>query len=206
MFDPYLQFAERYEATLDGMEHNDFVSQGVTGKGEGVRRNYEAVCELILRFLDGYLKADAEALKSLGAAPPGGLLQVAFKAARAAPPTSAQVVKMYASEVPADVEALAALVKENDADLAVDASALLLDGGHKLEGVSLLKWAAPLLPRSADLQRALGEALLIVGDKAGSRAAFEKALLLLADDVTLDASQKVRTRKAVEDGVKALLK
>jgi hypothetical protein len=56
------------------------------------------------------------------------------------------------------------------------------------------------------LQRALGEALLIVGDKAGSRAAFEKALLLLADDVTLDASQKVRTRKAVEDGVKALLK
>jgi hypothetical protein len=62
------------------------------------------------------------------------------------------------------------------------------------------------LPRSADLQRALGEALLIVGDKAGSRAAFEKALLLLADDVTLDASQKVRTRKAVEDGVKALLK
>jgi hypothetical protein len=88
----------------------------------------------------------------------------------------------------------------------VDAAALLLDGGHKLEGVSLLKWAAPLWPRSADLQRALGEALFIVGDKAGSRAAFEKALALLPEDVTLDASQKVRIRKAVEDGFKALLK
>ncbi|MGD0773582.1 MAG: hypothetical protein ABSC05_12240 [Candidatus Solibacter sp.] len=206
IFDPYLPYAERYEATMDGMEHNDFVSQGATGKGEPVRRNYEAICDLTLRFLDGYLKADGEALKSLAAASPGGPLQVAFKAARAAPPTSAQVVKMYFSDVPADLEALAALVKENDADLAVDASALLFDGGHKLEGVSLLKWAAPLWPRSADLQRALGEALFIVGDKAGSRAAFEKALALLPDDVTLDASQKVRTRKAVEDGFKALLK
>jgi tetratricopeptide (TPR) repeat protein len=206
IFDPYLQYAERYEATVDGMEHNDFVSQGATGKGEPVRRNYEAICDLTRRFLDGYLKADGEALKSLAAASPGGLLQVAFKAARAAPPTSAQVVKMYSSDVPADLQALAALVKENDADMAVDASAMLLDGGHKLEGVSLLKWAAPLWPRSADLQRALGEALFIVGDKAGSRAAFEKALALLPDDVTLDASQKVRTRKAVEDGFKALLK
>jgi tetratricopeptide (TPR) repeat protein len=113
---------------------------------------------------------------------------------------------MYASDAAADLEALGALVKENDSDLPVDAAALLLDGGHKLEGVSLLKWAAPLLPRSADLQRALGDALLLVGDKAGSRAAFEKALALLPEDVTLDASQKVLTRKAVEDGFKALLK
>jgi pimeloyl-ACP methyl ester carboxylesterase len=206
MFDRYLQFAERYEATVDGMEHNDFVSQGASGKAEGVRRNYEALCGLILRFLDGYLKADGDALKSLVAAPAGGLLEVVFKAARAAPPTSAQVVKMYASDAPAELEALGALVKENDSDLPVDAAALLVEGGHKLEGVSLLKWAAPLLPRSADLQRALGEALLMVGDKAGSRTAFEKALALLPEDVTLDASQKVLTRKAVEDGFKALLK
>ena len=205
-FDPYLQFAARYEAGVDGMDHNDFVSQGAIGKGEGVRRNYEAICEVILRFLDGHLKGDAEAVKSLRGAGAGGLLQLAYKAPRPVPPTSAQIVKMYASEGPADLEALSELVKGNDADLAVGAAALLFDGGRKREGVSLLKWAAPLLPRSADLERALGDALLAMGDKAGSRSAFEKALVLLPEDVTLDAGQKAETRKAAEEGLKALRK
>jgi tetratricopeptide (TPR) repeat protein len=186
------------------MEHNDFVSQGASGKSEPVKRNYEALCNVILRFLDGHLKGDAEALRSLRGAAAGGLLQVAYKAARPVPPTSAQIVKMYAAESPANLEPLSALVKENDADLVVGAAALLFDEGRKREGASLLKWAAPLLPRSADLQRALGEALLSLGDKAGSRSAFEKALVLLPEDVTLDAGQKAQTQKAVEEGVKAL--
>jgi tetratricopeptide (TPR) repeat protein len=202
-FDGYLQFAAHYEASLDGMDHNDFVSQGAAGKDEAVRRNYEAVCDALLRFLNGHLKADGEAERSLRSAPPGGLLQVAYKAPRAAPPSSAQVVKMYSGD---KLQALAALVKENDADLVVDAAALLLEGGRKLEAVSLLKWAAPLLPRSADFERAMGDALLAVGDKRGARSAFEKALELLPEDGSLDAGQKARTRKAVEDGFKALLK
>jgi dienelactone hydrolase len=205
-FDPYLQFAARYEAGVDGMEHNDFVSQGVTGKDDAVRRKYEAICQVILRFLDGHLKGDAEALKSLRGAGPPGPLQLAYKAARPAPPTSAQIAKMYASEGLANLQALSALVKDNDADLVVDAAALLFDGGRKREGASLLKWAAPLLPRSADLERALGDALLAMGDKAGARAAFEKALVLLPEDVTLDAGQKAETRKAVEEGLKAVRK
>jgi tetratricopeptide (TPR) repeat protein len=202
-FDGYLQFAAHYEAALDGMGHNNFVSQGATGKDEAVRRNYEAVCDGVLRFLNGHLKGDAEALGSLRSVAPGGLLQAAYKAPRAAPPSSAQIVKMYSGD---SLPALAALVKENDADLVVDAATLLLDGGRKLEAVSLLKWAAPLLPKSADLQRALGEALLAVGDKRGSRSAFEKALEFLPEDGSLDAGQKARTRKAVEEGFKALLK
>jgi dienelactone hydrolase len=205
-FDPYLQFAARYEAAVDGMEHNDFVSQGATGKGEGVRRNYEAICEVILRFLNGHLKGDAEALKSLRDAGPPGLLQLAYKAASPAPPTSAQVAKMYVSEGAENLQALAALVKGSDADLVVGAAALLFEGGSKREGASLLTWAAPILPDSADLQRALGDALRAMGDKAGSRAAFEKALVLLPTDGTLDAGQKANTRKAVEEGLKALLK
>jgi tetratricopeptide (TPR) repeat protein len=188
------------------MDHNDFVSQGAVGKSDAVRRNYEAICEVILRFLDGHLKGDAEAVKSLRGAGQGGLLQLTYKAARPVPPTSAQIVKMYASEGTANLQALSALVKDNDADLVVAAAALLFDAGRKREGASLLKWAAPLLPRSADLQRALGDALLAMGDKAGSRSAFEKALALLPEDVTLDAGQKAETRKAVEEGLKALRK
>jgi hypothetical protein len=45
-----------------------------------------------------------------------------------------------------------------------------------------------------------------MGDKAGARAAFEKALVLLPEDVGLDAGQKAETRKAVEEGLKALRK
>jgi dienelactone hydrolase len=205
-FDPYLQFAARYEASVDGMEHDDFVSQGATGKGEAVRRKYEAICQVILRFLNGHLKGDAEALKSLWDAGPPGLLQVAYKAARPAPPTSAQVAKMYLSEGAEHLPALAALVKGSDADLVVGAADLLFEGGRRREGASLLTWAAPILPDSADLQRALGGALLAMGDKAGSRKAFEKALVLLPSDGTLDAGQKAETRKAVEEGLKALLK
>ena len=205
-FDPYLQFAARYEAAVDGMEHNDFVSQGASGKGDAIRRNWEAICDVTLRFLDGHLKGDAEALKSLRAAEPGGLVQLAYKAPRPVPPTSAQFVKWYASENPANLQALSALVKDDDGDLPVEAAALLFDAGRKREGLSLLKWAAPLLPQSADLQRALGEASLAMGDKAGARAAFEKALALLPEDGTLDTGQKVESRKKVEAGLKALLK
>jgi hypothetical protein len=40
----------------------------------------------------------------------------------------------------------------------------------------------------------------------GSRRAFEKALALLPSDGTLDAGQKAAASKAIEDGLKALLK
>jgi dienelactone hydrolase len=205
-FAPYLKFAPYYEATLDDLDHNDFVSQSAAAKSEDVRRRYEAVCDLTLRFLDGHLKGDADALVSLRAPAPAGLLQSSYKPPRPVPPTSAQVVKLYSSEEPASLDTLSALVRQNDADLPVDAAAMLADSGRKRECVSLLKWAAPLLPHSADLQRALGAALFTMGDRAGSRAAFEKALLLLPDDVTLDTSQKIRTKKAVEEGLESLRK
>jgi pimeloyl-ACP methyl ester carboxylesterase len=206
VFDPYLQFAPRYEALVDGMNHNDFVSQGATGKTEAVRRQYEAICEVILRFLNGHLKGDAEALKSLRGAASGGLIQLAYKAARPAPPTSAQVARMYVGEGAGNLEALAALVKGSDSDLVVDAADVLFDAGRRREGVGLLSWAAPILPDSALLRASLGEALAKMGDKAGSRAAFEKALALLPSDGALDAGQKAETRKAIEEGLKGLLK
>jgi dienelactone hydrolase len=205
--DQYLQFAARYEASVEGMEHNDFVSQGASGKGEAVRRSYEAVCEAILRFLNGHLKGDAAALETLRGTGPAGLVPLAYQAPRQAAPTSAQFARLYASEGAENLEVLAALVRgTGEADLAVGAAALLFEGGRQREGASLLMWAAPILPNSADLQRALGEALAAMGDKTGSRKAFEKALLLLPEDGTMDAGQKAATKKAVEAGLKGLLK
>src|ERR1035438_10264391 len=135
IFDRYLQFAARYEVAVDGMDHNVFVSQGATGKSEAVRRNYEAICEVILRFLNGHLRGDAVVLKSLRDPGPPGLLQLAYKPARPAPPTSAQVAKMYVSEGAEHLQALASLVKGSDADLVVGAAALLFEGGRLWSGI-----------------------------------------------------------------------
>jgi dienelactone hydrolase len=44
VFDAYLTFAARHEVTIDGMEHNDFVSQGEIRKDDSVHRKYEAAC------------------------------------------------------------------------------------------------------------------------------------------------------------------
>jgi Flp pilus assembly protein TadD len=113
---------------------------------------------------------------------------------------------MYVSEGPSNMQALSVLVKHADPDLMTGAANLLFDQGRSREGVGLLTWAAPILPQSALLRAALGEALAAMGDKAGSRSAFERALLLLPEDGTLDAGQKAETRKAVEEGLKALLR
>jgi hypothetical protein len=45
-----------------------------------------------------------------------------------------------------------------------------------------------------------------MGDKAGSRAAYEQALVLLPADVTLDTDQKARVSKTIEEGLIALRK
>jgi hypothetical protein len=206
VFDAYLTFAARHEVTIDGMEHNDFVSQGEIRKDDSVHRKYEAICLVISRFLDAYLKGDAQALASLRSPAEGGLLQFRYKAPQPVPPTSVQIVRLYVSEGPSNMQALSALVKNAEPDLLTDAADLLFDAGRKREAAGLLTWAAPILPKSALIRTALGDALAAIGDKAGSRAAFEKALALLPDDVTLDAGQKARTRNAIEEGLKALRK
>ena len=80
VFDPYLKFAARYEVIVDGMEHNDFVSQGTVGKNDSIRRNYEAICAVIVSFLDAYLKGDAQARAVVTEPRRGGLLQLRYKA------------------------------------------------------------------------------------------------------------------------------
>jgi tetratricopeptide (TPR) repeat protein len=206
VFDPYLKFAARYETLVDGMAHDDFVSQGAVGKSDAIRRNYEAICAVILTFLDAYLKGDMQARVSLQNPGERGLLQLRYKAPNPVPPSSAQVARMYASEGPADLQALASLLKTADPDLLTDAADLLFEEGRTREGLGLLTWGVPILPKSALLRAALGEALATMGDKAGARAAFEQALELLPADPTLDAAQKAETRKAVEEGLIALRK
>ena len=179
VFDPYLAFAARYEVTVDGMEHNDFVSQGAIGKNDAVHRNYEAICVVILRFLDAYLKGDAQALASLQNPAEGGLLQLAIQGAAPVPPTSAQIVRMYVSEGPSNMQALSALVKNADPDLLTDAADLLFDEGRKREGcrpadlgrADSAEIGAALRARSAKRSRPWATRRVALGLREGAAAA-----------------------------------
>jgi dienelactone hydrolase len=204
-FDPYLRFAASYRATTVGLEHAAYLSQSYAARPDGVPADYRALCDAILRFLDGHLKNNREALAPLQSA--AGPIAVEYRPpAAATPPTPVQVARIFSSGDPARLDALASLVKDTYYVLAVDAANLMIADGRTREAAGLLQWAVPLAPTAADLQRALGRTLALLGDKAGARKAYEKSLYLLADDGTLDSSQKLVTRHAVEAGLTALLK
>lgn len=68
-FDQYLQSAGRYEASIRGLRHDDYITHGLMGAviadREAVRKGYEEMCKTILAFLDAYLKSDDGAMGAL---------------------------------------------------------------------------------------------------------------------------------------------
>ena len=192
-FDPYLKFAPRYEVGTPALEHNSFVSQGAIVKEDDVRRRYEAVCDLALKFLDAYVRDDADALKGLHAA------NVRYRQAAPVPPTGAQIAHVYRVEGPANVQSL---LKAADAGALVGAASILFDGDEQKPGLDLLKSAERALPRSALVAYALAEGLQQTGDLPAARTAYEKALSLVAGDDTLTAEEKARIRDLITASLK----
>jgi tetratricopeptide (TPR) repeat protein len=200
-FDPYLKFAPRYEAGTPAMEHNAFVSQGAVVKDDSVRRGYEAICTVILKFLDAYVLGDAGALRWLHAEGSGAPLHLRYRAGAPPPPTSAQIARLYLAEGPADTQAIATLMKAGDAETLIGAASVLFDAREKKQAVELLKSAARLHPRSAAIAQSLGEALQQTGEREAALASYQKALALLPGDDTLTAPEKAQLRKSVEDSL-----
>ena len=192
-FEPYLKFAPRYEAGTPALEHNSFVSQGAVVKDDEVRRRYEAVCDLALKFLDAYVRGDAEALKALHAA------NLRYRAPAPAPPTGAQLARLYRTETPANAQSL---MKASDSEAVIGAASILFDGDEKKQAVDLLKSAARLLPRSAAVAEALADALQQTGDLPAARTTYEKALSLLPGDDTLTEIEKGQLRQSIEAALK----
>jgi dienelactone hydrolase len=197
-FDPYLKFAPHYEATTPALDHNAFVAQGVIGKDEGSRRSYEAVCAAILKFLEAYVKEDAEALKSMQAPLASGPLHVRHRQGAPPPPTGAQIARLVRADAPGKQQALTALIKSADPDALIAAAALLFDGDEKKQAADLLKSAARQHSRSAVIQESLAEVLKQTGDPDGALAAYDKALELIPADESLSADEKTQLRQAIE--------
>jgi len=205
-FDAYLSFAPRYEVLVDGMEHNNFVSQGAVRKDEGVRRKYEAMCAAIGTFLDGYLKGDAQALAALRNPSGAGPLQMKYREPKRVLPTGAQIARLYTAEGPMNAGVLSSLVRSVEPEVVGEAADILEEQGRSREALGLLTWSVTVMPKSALLRAALAESVGKMGDKAGARKNYEQALTLLPEDHTLEAGQKAVLGNAIEKAMIALRK
>jgi len=205
-FDAYLSFAPRYEVVVDGMAHNDFVSQGAVRKDDGVRRKYEAMCAAIGMFLDAHLKGDAQALAALRNPAGAGPLGMKYREPKRALPTGAQIARLYTAEGPMDMGVLSSLVKSVEPEIVSEAADILEEQGRSREALGLLTWSVTVMPKSALLRAALGESVGKMGDKAGARKNYEQALALMPEDHTLEAGQKAVLEKEIERAMIALRK
>jgi dienelactone hydrolase len=194
-FTPYLKFAPHYEVDTPTLEHNAFVSQGAVVKDEPARRAYEAVCAVILQFLNAQVKADPAPIAS-------DLLHVRTVPGAPPPPTGAQIARVFRAEGPTNQQALTAFLRNADFDALIAAAAILFDGDEKKQAVDLLKQSTRIHPKSAAIQESLGEALQQTGDPDAAQAAFDTALALLPGDDTLSADQKETLQHSIEQSRK----
>jgi dienelactone hydrolase len=213
-FDVYLRFASRYEASVDSLEHQDYISHGAVGKtlrldaarAEAVRRSYDRVCTHVWKFLDAYVNHDGEALEWLNRSLRGEDLdesfQVRFKAGRTAPPTGRQIVTMLDTQGAARTRELLARVDADvDRDALLQAGKTLLAAHRPDDAVTAYKWATEIFPHSAQVHQALGDALKAQKAADKAKEAYAKALELLDSDPDFSEPERVDTREELQEAI-----
>jgi dienelactone hydrolase len=216
-FDTYLRFASRYEATVESLEHQDYISHGAVGKtlrldpakGAAVRRSYDRVCTHVWKFLDAYVKHDAQALAWLDRSTNGeGLdesFQVRFKPGRAAPPTGRQIVGMLDAQGPAKTrEVLARVDADVDRDGLLQAGRTLTAARRLDDAVLIYTWATEIFPHSAQVHQILGDSLKAQRAAAKAREAYAKALALLDADPDFSDPERVDAREEIQEALENL--
>ena len=210
-----LRYSDRTLITVHKMHHSDFTSfamvaqefhlgntPGYVDKSGWTRetgyRGYQLVCEMVRDFFDEKLKGDrggAGRLATEVARADGGAMSV--EAGMPAPPSPKEfadliarrgfdsavaVVERYRGSVPVET-----VVSES----AFNSLGYSLIGEKRFaEAVGVLRLVTYVYPRSANAEDSLGDAYLAAGEKEQARAAFQKALELVADDPRFDAEGK----------------
>lgn len=216
-FDAYLRFAPRYEATVDYLDHNDYVLHGVLGKTlrldrtqlAPARRSYDRVCEHVLQFLNAYLKQDRGALAWLEERTQGvGLdesFELRYKAPRPAPPTGRQIVSLLDRLGAEKTRALLRSLGEDlDRDAVLLAGRALFEAHRRPEAVTVFTWATELYPQSAHVHQALGDLLKAERDAPRAKEVYERALSLIAGDPDLTEPEKLHAREEIQEALDAL--
>jgi hypothetical protein len=193
--EPYLKYADDYQAAVGSLTHNDYLTHGAIGPAllpekfpdpMGTRRtNYDRICRHILLFFDATLKQQAGAREALQKSVRGeGLddgFKLKFKPAAPVPPTNGQIAAYLKRH---GLEKTLELVRSTNwptGRLAASASLLVADGDPEA-ALPALRFAVKDEPKVAAHQLHLGEALALTGDRVGALAAYRKAAELLPGD------------------------
>lgn len=208
------RYADRTFITVHKMHHSDFTSFATVAEEfhlgspgwverfgwtrETGYRGYQLVCEMVRDFFDEKLKGDRGGTRRLAAdvaRADGGAMD--FEPAGPSPPSPREfadliarrgfdsavaVVERYRGSVPIET-----VVSES----AFNSLGYSLIGEKRFaEAVGVLRLVTYVYPRSANAEDSLGDAYLAAGEKEMARAAFQKALELVADDPRFDAEGK----------------
>jgi dienelactone hydrolase len=216
-FDSYLKFAPRYEATLEHMEHNDYISHGAVGKtlrlgtakAAEVRRNYDLVCLHVRRFLDAYVKQDGRARAGLDRAArwqaPGAAIVARYRAPRPLPPTGRQILALLDREGPAKTrELLQSVQADLDRDALLLAGRSLSEARRNPDALTIYTWASELFPQSAQVHQVLGDFLKAGRATSKARHEYERALALVPVDPDLTDPERDDARGEIQEALDEL--
>jgi dienelactone hydrolase len=216
-FDDYLRYAAHYEATVDYLEHQDYISHGAVGKtlrldadrAAAVRRSYDRVCLHVWKFLDAYMKEDAQAVAwlqgSLAGRDRDESFQIRFKAGRTAPPTGRQIVTLLDTQGAVKTRQLLATLEEDiDRDALLQAGRTLAAARRPDDAVTVYTWATEIFPHSALVHQALGDALKARRAATAAKDAYAKALELLDTDPDFSEPERADTREELQEALDTL--
>jgi pimeloyl-ACP methyl ester carboxylesterase len=227
--EPYLKFAPRYEATVDSLDHDDYLTHGAirpaltpekwpdSKKGRALRLSYDRECEHILQFLNATLKQRAEAREFLQRSVRGeGLdeeFKLLFRPAAPVPPTARQLALVLRDQGSKKAAELLRSCKDdiNVGDVlgglrqtVVDFSGqAIVDDGQLKEAQALFTLAEDIFPKSVAVQHCIGAAREAGGDRKGAIAAYRKAIALVPGE-TADEKERALTIKRLESKIEEL--
>jgi hypothetical protein len=216
LLEPHLKFAPRYEASVAGLTHNDYVMHGAIRPAllpekwpdpKGTRRtSYDRLCRHILHFFDATLKQNADAREALLKSVRGeGLddgFKLRFKPAAPAPPTQAQVASYLKEHGVEKTVAFIQSIPNQPTELVASAAFVLLKDHDAKAALPALQYATKKYPKVAGYQLWLGQALGLTGDRPGALAAYRKAAELLPGDESAGGNRdayKYLIKKGLKD-------
>jgi dienelactone hydrolase len=207
-----LRYAARFEATVEHLEHDDYITHGaISGdllpgrrflpeKQRLVRTSYDLVCRHTLRFFDAHLKGDAEAQAFLQDSADGcgsrlGPLTLRYREPAAVAPSARQLIQHVVEQGPEEaLGVVARFESELDERSFYDMAYGLQDWGNRQEILALLTLCAQVAPASWTVFQELCRDLARSGDRQGAVAAYCQALELTAPDQEVSSETKERLK------------
>lgn len=195
--------SKAYQLKFHNLTHAYFSSLGVLFQDRDIRQDktdaeimesYKWVSVYTLKFLDAYIKQDAEALTFIKNNPtrngvPKGLISQQNKQAASKSLSFEDFNRLASKQEYRDLEQLYSSVQKNNPAFELPEGKLnnlglqlVFNPGTSLQGIQVFLLAIHIYPNSANLYDSLAEAYLFVGEIEQAIGNFEKSLALNAQN------------------------